>query len=184
MKIKYLIGNAVEPVGDGTKIIAHIVNDTGGFGSGFVRALMEKWPKEMGRISPEVRYREWYKNETTFNGKPFVLGQIDTGWVENETFVCNMIAQRDYRPLTEQGVDLQLPNCKLSSLLECLMRLLVQCELAINDGKTVSVHCPRFGAGLGGEKWERVEKVINSVFEQTAIPVYVYDQQPMSGVTY
>lgn len=43
--IHYVTGDATEPIGEGEKIIAHICNDQGGWGAGFVLALSKK----MGR---------------------------------------------------------------------------------------------------------------------------------------
>lgn len=182
MKIKYVIGSAVKPIGNGTKIIAHICNDAGGFGAGFVLALSERWPIRNGSSSPEYMYREWSKKK--WKGRHFVLGEVQTIWVEDTTFVCNMIAQRDYKKLEEDGQSLKLPNVKYSSLLECLTRLLIQCGNSQNSGKDTSIHMPRIGAGLGGGDWSVIEKIINSVFKDTNIPVYVYDLTPVVGTTY
>ncbi len=184
MKLKYVIGDATEPKGSGTKIIAHICNDAGGFGSGFVVALSNRWPIRNGITSPEFCYREWHERGNRFNKRDFVLGQIHTLLVEDDIFVCNMIAQRDYKKLEEDGQRLHLPNCKLSSLLECLTRLLIQCENSQNNGKDISIVAPRFGAGLGGEQWSRVETVINQVFGPSSIPFYVYDPKPVEGTVY
>jgi O-acetyl-ADP-ribose deacetylase (regulator of RNase III) len=169
MKINYLTGNAIEPVGDGIKVIAHIVNDAGGFGAGFVMALNNKWPSH----GPKHWYKEWYK-QGKWNGKDFVLGQIQTIQVEKDIFVCNMIAQRDFKRLEENGTILDIPNCNLTSLRECLIRLRIHCE---NLGIKVSIHMPRIGCGLGGESWDRVERVIDSVFEHSSLPVFVYDYE-------
>jgi len=177
MKIKYLIGDATRPIGDGTKIIAHIVNDKGGWGKGFVLALSERWHDSYG---PEQAYREWSKKK--WKGRDFVLGEIQTVWVEDTTFVCNMIAQRDFRPLEEDGVSLKLPNVKYSSLLECLTRLRIQCEESQNAGKDVSIHMPRIGMGLGGCKdWSIIEKIIAKAFDGSDVPIFVYDLPPLNS---
>lgn len=187
MKIKYLIGDATVPVGDGTKIIAHICNDMGGWGRGFVLALSSRWPVEKGSSSPEACYRRWKKqNHVEY---PFVLGQIQTVWVEDTTFVCNMIAQRDYRPLQQGKTLLNIPNINYSSLLECLTRLKIELYRALNEqdfepNDKISINMPRIGAGLGGGDWTKIEKIINSVFEATELPVYVYDPTPVAGTTY
>jgi len=182
MKIKYLIGDATRPIGGGTKIIAHIVNDMGGWGRGFVLALSDRWPMKNGVSSPEYMYREWKKKK--WRGRDLVLGEIQTIWVEDTTFVCNMVAQRDFRSLEEEGVKLNLPNVKYSSLLECLARLRIQCINSENAGKDVSIHMPRIGSGLGGGDWKQIEKIINKELDYTPFPVYVYDQKPVEGTEY
>jgi len=50
--IHYLIGDATKPDVAGNKIIAHICNDVGGWGKGFVLAISKSWPE------PERKYRE------------------------------------------------------------------------------------------------------------------------------
>ena len=52
-KINYVLGDATQPEGPRPLIIAHIVNDRGGWGAGFSGALSRRWPMA------EQRYREW-----------------------------------------------------------------------------------------------------------------------------
>jgi hypothetical protein len=49
-----LIGDATKPEGAGVKIIAHVCNDIGAWGRGFVLALSKLSP------APERAFREWY----------------------------------------------------------------------------------------------------------------------------
>jgi len=189
MYTRYLIGDATKPVGLGTKIIAHICNDKGGWGRGFVLALSDRWPinknVSLDTISsdysnPEYCYRKWYKDKK-WRGRDFVLGQIQTIWVEDTTFVCNMIAQRDYQRLEEDGELLHLPNVNYSSLYECLSRLRIQSEKSIDK---VSIHIPAgMGSGLGGGDRDKVMKIVNQVFAHTNIPVFAYDIAPIAGLS-
>ena len=57
MSLNFIIGDATQPVGEGTKIIVHVCNDIGGWGRGFVVALSKRWPE------PERRYRAWSRGE-------------------------------------------------------------------------------------------------------------------------
>ena len=43
MNIKYVIGDATQPVGEGEKLILHIVNDSNRWGAGFVLSLSKRW---------------------------------------------------------------------------------------------------------------------------------------------
>jgi hypothetical protein len=45
LPISYLKGDATNPLGQGTKAIAHICNSTGSWGKGFVLALSKRWKK-------------------------------------------------------------------------------------------------------------------------------------------
>jgi O-acetyl-ADP-ribose deacetylase (regulator of RNase III) len=51
--IQYLQGDAISPQAKGPKIIAHVCNDQGRWGKGFVLALSASWPE------PEQAYRKW-----------------------------------------------------------------------------------------------------------------------------
>jgi hypothetical protein len=51
--IQYRIGDATALTTDGNKLIAHICNDIGGWGKGFVLAISIRWPQ------PDAAYLEW-----------------------------------------------------------------------------------------------------------------------------
>ena len=72
--IKYVVGDATQPIGDGPKIIVHIVNDIGAWGSGFVLALSSRWS------TPEQSYRSWWSRSDV----PFNLGEVQIVKVEDE----------------------------------------------------------------------------------------------------
>lgn len=65
--ITYLKGDATSPQASGIKIIAHVCNDIGGWGKGFVLAISRRWPE------PEKAYREWHCFRTS---NDFKLGSI------------------------------------------------------------------------------------------------------------
>ena len=64
MKINYLKGDATAPSVRGNKIIAHVCNDLGGWGKGFVLEISKRWEE------PEIQYRAWHKNRSK-NDKSF-----------------------------------------------------------------------------------------------------------------
>src|SRR5262245_22379163 len=49
--LRIVRGDATAPRVDGPKIIAHVCNDVGGWGAGFVLAVSRRWPE------PERAYR-------------------------------------------------------------------------------------------------------------------------------
>lgn len=63
----YGTGDATLPLGNGQCIIAHVCNDIGGWGKGFVRPLGKRYPKA------EAEYRAWFQRKTD---PPFALGQV------------------------------------------------------------------------------------------------------------
>lgn len=140
MSIKYVIGDATEPQGTGNKIIAHVCNDLGLWGSGFVLAVSSRWP------NVKDEYVAWARG----NSQEFGLGHVQFVQVENDIWVANMVAQRGVRN-SNNPVPLDL-----NALYYCFWKV----SAKIWDIRA-TVHMPRIGCGLAGGKWPDVEKVIN-----------------------
>lgn len=153
--IKYLRGDATSPQGSGVKIIAHICNDIGGWGKGFVLAISKRWPE------PEKEYREWYRNRAANN---FELGNILLIKVEPYIYVANMIGQRGIK------VEQSSVPIRYEAIESCLNKLSEEAK-----NLKASVHMPRIGCGLAGGKWERIEPLIEKTLLKEEIDVYVYD---------
>jgi O-acetyl-ADP-ribose deacetylase (regulator of RNase III) len=148
-KITYVKGDATNPIGEGNKIIAHIVNNKRRWGAGFVLALSKKWKE------PETLYRL---------KKSYVLGEIDyiPVDVENKIIVANMIAQHG----TGKDKNNDIP-LRYSALVQCLINLN---DMA--DYLQASIHMPKIGSGLSGGDWKVIEQIIR---ECTSVPVTVYE---------
>lgn len=153
--IHYLKGDATAPSSGGRCIICHICNDIGGWGRGFVMAISKRWPE------PEAQYRAWYK---TGEAGGFTLGAIQLVSVEPDTWVANMIAQRDVQ--ARDGV----PPIRYDALGKCLGAL---AERALE--LTAAVHMPRIGCGLAGGSWPEVEALVSANLSARGVAVYVYD---------
>ncbi|MFJ2787125.1 MULTISPECIES: macro domain-containing protein [unclassified Streptomyces] len=153
--LKIVAGDATDPQAKGPKIIAHICNDLGGWGKGFVLALSRHWP------GPEREYRRWHRERA---GDDFALGAVRMVRVRSDIRVANMVAQRG----TKTGSS--GPPIRYDAVERCLQTL---AEHALADG--ASVHMPRIGCGLAGGKWERVEPIISRSLSARDIAVTVYD---------
>ena len=152
--IQYVTGDATTTSGPGPKIIAHIYNDIGGWGKGFVMAISKKWKE------PEQQYREWFASQ-----KDFSLGGVQFVPVGGEIWVANIIGQRDVR-----GSSDGLPPIRYDALGEGLEKV---GQFAAEHGATV--HMPRIGCGLAGGTWEEVEPLIIRHLSDQKVPVTVYD---------
>lgn len=72
MPVTYIKGDATcVQATDGLRIIAHVCNNVGGFGSGFAACIAKKWPLV------KVRYKLWHKRATEYT--KFDAGQDVTG---------------------------------------------------------------------------------------------------------
>lgn len=169
MPITYLKGDATKPIGSGVRIIAHIVNSAGGWGSGFVVALSKRWK------APESRYRKWFKDGTNFQlgATQMVLVEMEDGDI---LWVCNMIAQVGYgrrgnaKHKAEATEDPDLPPIRYEALEECLTQVAHQAK-----ERRATVHSPRLGAGLSGGSWSVIEKIIEKTLCDVGVEVFVYD---------
>jgi O-acetyl-ADP-ribose deacetylase (regulator of RNase III) len=155
-EIIYLKGDATSPQGSGIKIIAHVCNDIGGWGKGFVLAISKRWAE------PEKAYREWHRSRAK---NDFTLGNIQIIQVEPYIYVSNMIGQRGTKTGRSTGVPV-----RYEAIESCLEKLIEEAK-ALN----ASVHMPRIGCGLAGGKWDKVEPLIKKTLLENDIDVYVYD---------
>ncbi|MEV6177500.1 macro domain-containing protein [Streptomyces sp. NPDC052015] len=154
-EITYVRGDATAPSVKGVKVIAHVCNDIGGWGKGFVLALSRRWPE------PEAAYRAWHRRRAS---NDFGLGAVQLVQVEPYVWVANMVAQRGVRT-GSKGVPV-----RYEAIDAALARLAG--EAAELDA---SVHMPRIGCGLAGGKWSRVEPLITERLVRRGIAVTVYD---------
>jgi O-acetyl-ADP-ribose deacetylase (regulator of RNase III) len=155
MSISFTIGDATEPVGNGTKIIVHVCNDIGGWGRGFVVAVSKRWPE------PEQRYRAWSRGE---GEKPFASGQVQFVQVVNDIWIANLIGHHDIR--TAKGV----PPVRYDDIRKGLQQVAKEAH-----SLDASVHMPRIGCGLAGGKWEEVGKIVEDELVKNGVKVTVYD---------
>ncbi|MGW7047403.1 macro domain-containing protein [Streptomyces avermitilis] len=154
-EIRYVRGDATVPSGEGVKMIAHVCNDIGGWGSGFVLAVSHRWPE------PEKAYRAWYRDRAA---NDFGLGAAQFVQVERSLWVANMIGQRGIRT-SDNEVPVRY------EAIDAALGLLADRAVALD----ASVHLPRIGCGLAGGAWSRVEPLITERLVRRGIPVTVYD---------
>jgi O-acetyl-ADP-ribose deacetylase (regulator of RNase III) len=153
MSLVFLKGDATAPQAKGKKIIAHICNDLGGWGKGFVLAISKRWKE------PEAGYRKWHKERDGFE-----LGAVKFVEVEPTIWVANMIGQHGMKSGSKG------PPIRYEAVESCLQMV---AEKANELGATV--HMPRIGCGLAGGKWEKIEPIIKRTLVDGGIDVYVYD---------
>lgn len=162
--ITYLKGDVTVPQCAGTKIIAHMCNNMGGWGKGFVLAISKRWKQ------PEDLYRKWHKTKFYHDGlgsdDNFCLGNIQLVPIDKYIFVANMIAQQGMKTGSNG------PPIRYDALETCLSKL---SEMALDI--QASVHMPRIGCGLAGGKWEKVEPIIQKTLNNVNVNVYVYDYE-------
>jgi O-acetyl-ADP-ribose deacetylase (regulator of RNase III) len=159
-QIRYVVGDATSPQVAGCRVVAHVCNDRGGWGKGFVMAISQRWPQ------PEAEYRRWYRERTV---NDFALGAIQLVPVAIDLWVANMIGQHGTASRRSTS-----PPIRYDAVAQALSRLTGSArELG------ASVHMPRIGCGLAGGRWDRIEPLITQELVDHGVPVTVYDS-PLS----
>lgn len=151
-QLTYLTGDATQPA-DRPAVIAHICNDVGGWGAGFVLALSAKWSE------PQEWYAKWHRE-----GEDFALGVTQVVLVGPGLYVANMIAQHDV--VARNG----RPPIRYDALRDALI------DLDEKVAPETTVHMPRIGCGLAGGKWDRVSAIIDETLIAAGREVFVYDK--------
>ncbi|RZU23493.1 macro domain-containing protein [Streptomyces sp. BK239] len=154
-EITYIRGDATVPSVKGVKVIAHVCNDIGGWGKGFVVALSRRWPQ------PEAAYRAWHRERAA---NDFGLGAAQFVQVEPYVWVANLVGQRGMGT-GSKGVPVRYEA--IDTALQALADKAAELD--------ASVHMPRIGCGLAGGKWSRVEPLITERLVKRGIAVTVYD---------
>ncbi|MEU8549292.1 macro domain-containing protein [Streptomyces roseoverticillatus] len=162
-EIEYVHGDATRPHGPGPKVIAHVCNDAGGWGAGFVVAVSRRWRQ------PEAAFRAWYRERATSG---FALGALQLVRVEDDLWVANMIGQHGIRTRSRTRTTGDMP-VRYEAIAEALASL---ADEAAALG--ASVHMPRIGCGLAGGRWERIEPLITQHLTGRGVAVTVYDHDP------
>lgn len=158
MSIKYVKGDATNPLGEGRRIIIHCCNNLGYWNAGFVKALSRRW------TAPERAYRQWAKGHD--KRIPFMLGNVQFVKVATDLCVANIIGQS----AIGRGGFMYPPPIRYEAIRNALQRV---CELATNYN--ASVHMPRMGAGLAGGNWELIAEIVEAELCSKGVPVTVYD---------
>lgn len=154
----YVVGDATNPIGEGNKIIAHVCNDIGAWGAGFVTAVSNKWP-----LAKDC-YLHWAAGKEYVPWLPFEIGFVQFVRVEADTWVANMVAQHGVR-----SMDNPVP-LNYAELHNCLEQVADQ-VYTLN----ASVHMPRIGCGLAGGQWDTVASIIEDELTSNSVETFVYD---------
>jgi O-acetyl-ADP-ribose deacetylase (regulator of RNase III) len=154
-RISEVKGNALSPRGLGSKLIAHVVNETtpNWGGGGFAQAVRAKWPYV------QDDFKSWVEQ----NRSVLSLGTVRFSNADDDIVVASMVCQKGYGPSPR-------PRIRYTALRECLEKVAVY----VGDRK-LSVHMPRIGCGQAGGSWEIVRELVESSLCGSATSVTVYD---------
>jgi O-acetyl-ADP-ribose deacetylase (regulator of RNase III) len=166
-KYQIIQGDVTDPVGEGIKIIPHIISDLGVCGAGVAKAIVKKWPNVLVDIVAAKKDKNWG------------LGLVVKTY-EPDVVILSMIAQEGLRSRTNPSPikyaalkkcmnEVFLAHCSLVCLEKAHMRNFLSLDVSH------SIHCPKFGSGLAGGDWDFIEKLIQEIWVDNGIDVTVYE---------
>ncbi len=162
MPVTHKPGDATLPDPDGRPtIIAHVVNDVGAWGRGFVVALAKRYPQV--RTAYRKHWGVFKLGDVQWAGPGGPLAPLQ---------IANMFAQR--------GVTGPLPRVRYGPLRRCLREVFG----GWLGGAAVTgavVHMPRVGCGLGGGDWPTVRCIIEDTAAETGADVVVFGGKQKRG---
>lgn len=132
-------------------IVAHIVNDRGGWGKGFSGAVTRNLGPQ-----PEFQYRKWAR--AGWSHPVFELGRNLYVQGYGGIWTANMLAQKGYSTSDYKAV-------QLSALEECLK------DLAKAAAHT-PICMPLIGCGLGGHSWISVGPLVEEHLSNNHVIVW------------
>jgi O-acetyl-ADP-ribose deacetylase (regulator of RNase III) len=151
-EIKYVNGDVLSLCAPGPLVvIPHVCNNVGAFGAGFALAVARKYPAA----------KKAYHAMTLLTLGTVGVVPVDPG---NGIWIANMIAQ-DGLPSAKRRVVIDY-----DALTDCLFQVAAECA-----DLGAEVHAPKFGCGLAGGKWDRVENIIKQTLTHNRIPVTIYE---------
>jgi hypothetical protein len=146
MLIKYHIGDATRPISR-PAVIAHVCNNLGAWGSGFVMAVSRRWK------GPERAYNEMPE---------YPLGFTQIIPVESDIWVANIVGQVDLR-VRPDGT----PPVDYVAITNGLRVVSDFCR-----AKKAELHIPRIGCARAGGTWDKIVPCLRNGCGELTINVY------------
>lgn len=144
-----------------TVIVPHVCNNINAFGAGFAGAVSNKYP--IVKENYHLLGKNFLKNNLGYTQYVDVLSDKNYG---HKLIFANMIAQNgilsetNHRPLN------------YFALIKCMASVAQYIRNNFDKDNNIEIHCPRFGSGLAGGNWLFIQDLIDDIW--TNIPVFVY----------
>jgi Zn-dependent peptidase ImmA (M78 family)/O-acetyl-ADP-ribose deacetylase (regulator of RNase III) len=146
-------GDALEPRGQGPRIIAQVVNDrTPNWGAGFAKAVADRYP------SVQADFKAWASKDPG----NLSLGRTHASEVSSDLCIYSMVAQHGFGPSP-------LPRIRYAALRDCLEQLSEHAQ-----GHGLSIHIPRIGTGYAGGNWSYIAELLDETIVRRGIRTTVY----------
>lgn len=129
-------------------LLAHGCNCKGGFGSGVAAGMAKNYPESKNQYLSKHNTEGWK------------LGDVQFVLSDNK-IIANCATQNNFLPRGKRHVD-------YNAVKVCMTKVK---DFARLHGLTIGI--PKIGAGLAGGDWELIEDILEDVFEDYDVTVYV-----------
>jgi O-acetyl-ADP-ribose deacetylase (regulator of RNase III) len=153
--IRYIKGDVLD---SNAVYVLHGCNCVGGFGSGVAGQIAKKYPHVKDAYLHKFRTVGWELGDVQYVS----IEKVE--YVDNR-FIVNCATQYNYLPRNINHFDTK-----------AFTKILTQVRnAAICLEQFPSIAMPKIGSGLAGGSWEDAEQIINEVFGNEIIDVYVLE---------
>lgn len=152
--VKYQRGDVLN---SGAHIIAHGCNCVGGFGSGVAGQIVKRFPVAAGAYQVKHETMGWKLGDVQFAAAAEDLSTTITKWI------ANCATQQEYYPRNKV-------HANYDAIRTCMEKVKKFAML-----KNSSIAIPKIGAGLAGGDWIIIEKILEEVFYDYDVTVYVLE---------
>lgn len=168
--LNFVTGDVTKSDVKGKKILPHVVNSSGMWGSGVVIPIGIKWP------NVRQAYLDWY-NTTIHNCEyydcevPWLLGETQFVAGDNDFIIANMLAQKE--PGFVQVIDgFKWPPLRYEALQECMQRV-----AQFAKEQNASIVAPWFGTLRAGGSKHVIKEMIEKIWSDVNVTMYEFEEK-------
>lgn len=174
--ITYKKGDVTKAKDGDLRLIPHIVNSAGIWGSGVVVALEKTFPGSM------IAYENWANDGKVWcpirkEYIPFELGEVIFYNAGQNTYICHMVAQKSpghYKKLMGQNI----PPIRIEALKECMMSVSDVTNYFLKSIDNTVICAPKFGSLRAGGNFELdILPLIKEVWKSFNIVIFEYQEK-------
>ena len=156
-----IINNRISSGINGSSVIVpHICNNVNAFGAGFAGCVAENYPEVKANF-------HMLGQKAKLGQTQFITVKTDKVYRHSIVF-ANMIAQHKLINLSNKR------PLNYGALVYCMSEVRSFAKKLQNnsDKCNIEIHCPKFGSGLAGGNWSFVSDLIDDIWSD--LPVFVY----------
>jgi hypothetical protein len=148
---------------NGTSIIVpHVCNNVNTFGAGFAGAVANRYP--IVKENYHLLGNNFLKNNLGY--VQFIETNKDKTFGHKLIF-ANMIAQNSTISKTNPR------PLNYLALVRCMVNVSNYISQNFSSDSKIQIHCPRFGCGLAGGNWLFIQDLIQDIWSNTPVHVYI-----------